>query len=276
MPDPVNISGSGEPIYTDPANVISLSKPILSNVLDPLDSPEIVYAEPMDVIKTPYPVSANQPTSTPPTMSYSKSPEPVYASPVDCVCPRPDPDHCLYADLSEPVYSEVSNDIPDTVEPLHSQQEAVYSEPEEGAYPRTDLPEDAVKSKVTEDQPMDDPSALYSKVNKPPKLSQISQVSKPPKLSQSRHRLPHHGELSLDIVYEDMGFIWISFPAKPDDSTFPLPLTGVWSMPISPALNRCVVQKSQTCRSKAFHTKYVVFMLMTNGVRNGLLMVYFL
>ena len=207
VPDPVNISGSGEPIYTDPANVISLSKPILSNVLDPLDSPEIVYAEPMDVIKTPYPVSANQPTSTPPTMSYSKSPEPVYASPVDCVCPRPDPDHCLYADLSEPVYSEVSNDIPDTVEPLHSQQEAVYSEPEEGAYPRTDLPEDAVKSKVTEDQPMDDPSALYSKVNKPPKLSQISQVSKPPKLSQSRHRLPHHGELSLDIVYEDLGFI---------------------------------------------------------------------
>ncbi|KAL2097665.1 hypothetical protein ACEWY4_006872 [Coilia grayii] len=197
----LNTPDASKAIYTDPANMIGLSKPMSSNVFDHPDSPEIVYAEPLDAIKTPFLVRVGQPSSTSGTPGYSKQSEPVYSSPVNCVCPPLHPDHC--ANQSEPVYSEVSR------EALHSQQEVVYREPGEGAYPTTDLLEDDITSEVTEDQSMEDPSALYSQVNKPPKLSQIlsSQVSKPPKLSQTRHRLPHRGQLSPDVVYEDLGLI---------------------------------------------------------------------
>ncbi|XP_076150976.1 docking protein 3-like [Alosa pseudoharengus] len=204
--DSINIVGAGKPIYTDPASVISFSKPMLSNVLDPPDSPEIVYADPMDAIRTPYPMRADQPSAPPPTIGLSESSEPVYSSPVNCVCPRLDPDRC---DDAEPVYSEVYNEMPDIALPLHSQQEAVYSEPHRAANPETDLSQSDVRGGVTEDKPMDDPSALYSKVNKPPKLPKnlSTQINKPPKLSQTRHRLPHHGQSTPDVVCEDLGVI---------------------------------------------------------------------
>ncbi|XP_062375403.1 docking protein 1 [Sardina pilchardus] len=203
----INSVGAGEPIYTDPATVISFSKPMLSNALEPPDSPEIVYAEPMDAIITPYPMRPDQPSAPPPTIVLSETSEPVYSSPVNCVCPPLDPDRC--DDDAEPVYSEVSDKMPDVAFPLQSQPEAVYSEPHKAANPETDVSQSGVRGGLTENKPMDDPSALYSKVNKPPKLPKTLsvQVNKPPKLSQTRHRLPHHGQPTPDIVYEDLGLI---------------------------------------------------------------------
>lgn len=203
--DSISTASAGEPIYTDPASVVSLSKPKLSNAQDP-DSPEIVYADPLDAIKTPHGPMITAPLPpTPPTIILRQSSEPVYSSPVNCVCPPLDPES--YAN-TEPVYSEVSDEMPVPALPLHGQQGAVYIEPHKAAYPGTDGPERADgPSEEMEDKALDDPSALYSKVIKPPKISHITQVSKPPKLSQTRHRLPHHGQPPPDIVYEDLGLI---------------------------------------------------------------------
>lgn len=202
MSDTVKTVNAGEPIYTDPASVVSFSKPMLSNAQDSPDSPEIVYADPLDAIRTPQPMITEQLPPVPPTIILRQSSEPVYSSPVNCACPPLDPDSC--AD-SEPVYSEVSDDVPVAAVPLHDQQEAVYSEPYKAAYTGTDeLESDDVRGEEIEDEAMDDPSALYSKVIKPPK---ISQISKPPKLSQTRRRLPHHQQPPPDVVYEDLGLI---------------------------------------------------------------------
>ncbi|PWS22950.1 hypothetical protein DKP78_15710, partial [Enterococcus faecium] len=133
---------------------------------------EIVYADPLDAIRTPQPMMTDKLPPNPPTIILRQSSEPVYSSPVNCLCPPLDPDS--YAD-SEPVYSEVSDKVPVPAVPFHDQQEAVYSEPHGATYPKTDEPEsDDVRSEEMEDKAMDDPSALYSKVIKTPKISQIT------------------------------------------------------------------------------------------------------
>ncbi|XP_028833135.1 docking protein 1 isoform X1 [Denticeps clupeoides] len=214
--------GSTECLYSDS---MDSGRPGLSHPVD--DSVEIVYSEPIDAVKLPHTAKRDNSPALSSTNPYDY-PESQYSHPVDCLCSYPDANDPTYADpidllkppvpitshpndVCEPIYSEVLDhgSVPHkAARPNSSHQERFYSEPQVGAC--SDLPgnyenkQGFGKGDVLR-QEEDDPSSLYSQVNKPSKASKgLGKIS--PKLSRARRKIPadrHHYE--PDNVYEELG-----------------------------------------------------------------------